>query len=162
MYPRVFRYARCLVGDERTADELAVESLKWFWRRMDDGDLKACTPLFPYIAKICKNHNKNRVNQQKRRREDSLEAIVDELPYIADPTPSEDAWISEIQMACLLDSFSPEDAEIIRLLTTGHRPADIERTMGLSHGGLQHRIKRKLLPRLRVLATALGLLEGDV
>ena len=135
LIPRLRRYARALVGDRATADDLVQDTLERAWAKLHL--YRRGTDLRAWLFTVMHNVHVNRV--RAARHTDTLE---DEMPELAQRAPQGDALLVrdlDRAIACL-----PADQRAVLLLVTLEEMSyeTVARTLEIPIGTVMSRLSR--------------------
>src|SRR5947207_7350659 len=86
LIPRLRRYARALVGDRATADDLVQDTLERAWAKLHL--YRRGTDLRAWLFTVMHNVHVNRVRAAR-----STDTLDDEMPELAQRASHGDAWL---------------------------------------------------------------------
>jgi RNA polymerase sigma-70 factor, ECF subfamily len=134
--PRLRRYARALVGDRHTGDDLVQDTLERAWSKFylwrPGSDLRAW--LFTIMHNVF-------VNQRRRKRVE-LEQSMDELPEPASRATQTDGF-ELVDLERALARLSPEHREVLALVAVERMKYDeVSRALGIPLGTVMSRLSR--------------------
>ena len=145
LIPRLRRYARALVGDRATADDLVQDTLERAWAKLHL--YRRGTDLRAWLFTVMHNVHVNRVRAS--RVTDTLE---DEMPELAQRAPQGDALlVRDLDRAI---ARLPAEQRAVLLLVTLEEMSyeEVARTLGIPIGTVMSRLFRAR----RVLETELA------
>ena len=149
LIPRLRRYARALVGDRATADDLVQDTLERAWAKLHL--YRRGTDLRAWLFTVMHNVHVNRVRAS--RVTDTLE---DEMPELAQRAPQGDALlVRDLDRAI---ARLPAEQRAVLLLVTLEEMSyeEVARTLGIPIGTVMSRLSRA---RDKLRAMMLG--QGD-
>lgn len=147
LIPRLRRYARALVGDRSSADDLVQDTLERAWSKLhlyrQGSDLRA------WLFTVMHNVHVNRV--RAARRTDPLE---DETPELAQRAPQADGLlVRDLERA--LERLPAEQREVLLLVSLEEMTyEEVARTLSIPIGTVMSRLSRA---REKLRAMLLGL-----
>ena len=145
LIPRLRRYARALVGDRSTADDLVQDTLERAWTKLHL--YRRGTDLRAWLFTVMHNVHVNRI--RATRNADPLDEDMPELAQRA--TQSDGLVVRDLDraIACL-----PADQRAVLLLVTLEEMSydEVARTLGIPIGTVMSRLSRAR-EKLRVLMT---------
>jgi len=135
LIPRLRRYARALVGDRATADDLVQDTLERAWAKLHL--YRRGTDLRAWLFTVMHNVHVNRVRAS--RPTDTLE---EEMPELAQRAAQGDALLVrdlDRGIACL----PPEQRAVLLLVTLEEMSYEqVARTLGIPIGTVMSRLSR--------------------
>ena len=143
LIPRLRRYARALVGDRASADDLVQDTLERAWAKLHL--YRRGTDLRAWLFTVMHNVHVNKV--RATRPTDSLD---DEMPELALRAPQGDAlMVRDLDRAIAL---LPSEQRTVLLLVTLEDMSyeEVARTLGIPIGTVMSRLSRAR-EKLRVL-----------
>jgi len=135
LIPRLRRYARALVGDRATADDLVQDTLERAWAKLHL--YRRGTDLRAWLFTVMHNVHVNRV--RAARVTDPLE---DEMPELAQRAPQGDALlVRDLDRAI---ARLPGEQRAVLLLVTLEEMSyeEVARTLGIPIGTVMSRLSR--------------------
>jgi RNA polymerase sigma factor (sigma-70 family) len=135
LIPRLRRYARALVGDRATADDLVQDTLERAWAKLHL--YRRGTDLRAWLFTVMHNVHVNRVRAS--RITDTLE---DEMPELAQRPPQGDALlVRDLDRAI---TRLPAEQRAVLLLVTLEEMSyeEVARTLGIPIGTVMSRLSR--------------------
>jgi RNA polymerase sigma factor (sigma-70 family) len=135
LIPRLRRYARALVGDRSTADDLVQDTLERAWAKLHL--YRRGTDLRAWLFTVMHNVHVNRV--RATRLTDPLE---DEMPELAQRAPQGDALlVRDLDRAI---ARLPAEQRAVLLLVTLEEMSyeEVARTLGIPIGTVMSRLSR--------------------
>ena len=135
LIPRLRRYARALVGDRATADDLVQDTLERAWAKLHL--YRRGTDLRAWLFTVMHNVHVNRV--RATRTTDTLE---DEMPELAQRPPQGDALlVRDLDRAI---TRLPDEQRAVLLLVTLEEMSyeEVARTLGIPIGTVMSRLSR--------------------
>jgi RNA polymerase sigma-70 factor (ECF subfamily) len=135
LIPRLRRYARALVGDRATADDLVQDTLERAWAKLHL--YRRGTDLRAWLFTVMHNVHVNRV--RATRLTDPLE---DEMPELAQRAPQGDALlVRDLDRA--IARLPAEQRAVLLLVTLEEMSYDeVARTLGIPIGTVMSRLSR--------------------
>jgi RNA polymerase sigma-70 factor (ECF subfamily) len=135
LIPRLRRYARALVGDRATADDLVQDTLERAWAKLHL--YRRGTDLRAWLFTVMHNVHVNRV--RATRLTDPLE---DEMPELAQRAPQGDALlVRDLDRA--IARLPAEQRAVLLLVTLEEmRYDEVARTLGIPIGTVMSRLSR--------------------
>jgi RNA polymerase sigma factor (sigma-70 family) len=135
LIPRLRRYARALVGDRATADDLVQDTLERAWAKLHL--YRRGTDLRAWLFTVMHNVHVNRV--RAARLTDTLE---DEMPELAQrPAQGDALLVRDLDRAI---TRLPEEQRAVLLLVTLEEMSyeQVARTLGIPIGTVMSRLSR--------------------
>ncbi len=135
LIPRLRRYARALVGDRATADDLVQDTLERAWAKLHL--YRRGTDLRAWLFTVMHNVHVNRV--RATRLTDTLE---DEMPELAQrPAQGDALLVRDLDRAI---TRLPEEQRAVLLLVTLEEMSyeQVARTLGIPIGTVMSRLSR--------------------
>lgn len=146
LIPRLRRYARALVGDRATADDLVQDTLERAWAKLHL--YRRGTDLRAWLFTVMHNVHVNRVRAS--RLTDPLE---DEMPELAQRAPQGDALLVR-DLDRGIARLPAEQRAVLLLVTLEEMSYDqVARTLGIPIGTVMSRLSRA---REKLRAAMLG------
>jgi RNA polymerase sigma factor (sigma-70 family) len=135
LIPRLRRYARALVGDRATADDLVQDTLERAWAKLHL--YRRGTDLRAWLFTVMHNVHVNRVRAS--RVTDTLE---DEMPELAQRAPQGDALlVRDLDRA--ITRLPSEQRAVLLLVTLEEMSYEqVARTLGIPIGTVMSRLSR--------------------
>ena len=135
LIPRLRRYARALVGDRATADDLVQDTLERAWAKLHL--YRRGTDLRAWLFTVMHNVHVNRV--RAARPTDMLE---DEMPELAQRAPQGDTLlVRDLDRA--IARLPAEQASVLLLVTLEEMSyEEVARTLGIPIGTVMSRLSR--------------------
>jgi RNA polymerase sigma factor (sigma-70 family) len=135
LIPRLRRYARALVGDRATADDLVQDTLERAWAKLHL--YRRGTDLRAWLFTVMHNVHVNRV--RATRATDTLE---DEMPELAQRASQGDAlMVRDLDRA--IGRLPAEQRSVLLLVTLEDMSYDeVARTLGIPIGTVMSRLSR--------------------
>ncbi len=135
LIPRLRRYARALVGDRATADDLVQDTLERAWAKLHL--YRRGTDLRAWLFTVMHNVHVNRV--RAARITDPLE---DEMPELAQRAPQGDALlVRDLDRA--IARLPGEQRAVLLLVTLEEMSSEpVARTLGIPIGTVMSRLSR--------------------
>ncbi|HEV3011595.1 MAG TPA: sigma-70 family RNA polymerase sigma factor [Burkholderiales bacterium] len=135
MIPRLRRYARALVGDRATADDLVQDTLERAWAKLHL--YRRGTDLRAWLFTVMHNVHVNRV--RAARVTDTLE---DEMPELAQRAPQGDALLVR-DLDRGITRLPAEQRAVLLLVTLEEMSYEqVARTLGIPIGTVMSRLSR--------------------
>ena len=135
LIPRLRRYARALVGDRATADDLVQDTLERAWAKLHL--YRRGTDLRAWLFTVMHNVHVNRVRAS--RATDSLE---DEMPELAQRAPQGDALLVR-DLDRGISRLPAEQRAVLLLVTLEEMSYEqVARTLGIPIGTVMSRLSR--------------------
>jgi RNA polymerase sigma-70 factor (ECF subfamily) len=135
LIPRLRRYARALVGDRATADDLVQDTLERAWAKLHL--YRRGTDLRAWLFTVMHNVHVNRVRAS--RVTDTLE---DEMPELAQRAPQGDALLVR-DLDRGISRLPAEQRSVLLLVTLEEMSYEqVARTLGIPIGTVMSRLSR--------------------
>jgi RNA polymerase sigma-70 factor (ECF subfamily) len=150
LIPRLRRYARALVGDRATADDLVQDTLERAWAKLHL--YHRGTDLRAWLFTVMHNVHVNRVRATR-----GTEALEEEMPELAQRAPQGDALlVRDLERA--VTQLPVEQREVLLLVTLEDMSyEEAARTLGIPIGTVMSRLSRA---REKLRTIMLGLPAG--
>ena len=149
LIPRLRRYARALVGDRATADDLVQDTLERAWAKLHL--YRRGTDLRAWLFTVMHNVHVNRV--RAARATDSLE---DEMPELAQRAPQGDALLVR-DLDRGIARLPAEQRAVLLLVTLEEMSYEqVARTLGIPIGTVMSRLSRAR-EKLRLMMLGVGI-----
>ena len=135
LIPRLRRYARALVGDRTTADDLVQDTLERAWAKLHL--YRRGTDLRAWLFTVMHNVHVNRIRATR-----ATDPLDDEMPELAQPQREPDALlIRDLDRAI---GRLPADQRSVLLLVTLEEMSydEVARTLGIPIGTVMSRLSR--------------------
>jgi len=135
LIPRLRRYARALVGDRTTADDLVQDTLERAWAKLHL--YRRGTDLRAWLFTVMHNVHVNRIRATR-----AVEPLEDDMPELAQPQREPDALlVRDLDRAI---ARLPADQRAVLLLVTLEEMSyeEIARTLGIPIGTVMSRLSR--------------------
>jgi RNA polymerase sigma factor (sigma-70 family) len=135
LIPRLRRYARALVGDRATADDLVQDTLERAWAKLHL--YRRGTDLRAWLFTVMHNVHVNRVRASR-----ATDPLGDEMPELAQRAPQGDALlVRDLDRAI---ARLPADQRAVLLLVTLEEMSyeQVARTLGIPIGTVMSRLSR--------------------
>ena len=135
LIPRLRRYARALVGDRSTADDLVQDTLERAWAKLHL--YRRGTDLRAWLFTVMHNVHVNRVRSLR-----ATDTLVDEMPELAQRAPQSDALlVRDLDRGI---SRLPAEQRAVLLLVTLEEMSyeEVARTLGIPIGTVMSRLSR--------------------
>jgi RNA polymerase sigma factor (sigma-70 family) len=148
LIPRLRRYARALVGDRTSADDLVQDTLERAWAKLHL--YRRGTDLRAWLFTVMHNVHVNKVRAAR-----STDTLDDEMPELALRAPQTDALVvRDLDRAIAL---LPAEQRAVLLLVTLEDLSyeEVARTLGIPMGTVMSRLSRAR-DKLRVLMLGQG------
>ena len=135
LIPRLRRYARALVGDRATADDLVQDTLERAWAKLHL--YRRGTDLRAWLFTVMHNVHVNRVRASR-----STDTLGDEMPELAQRAPQSDALlVRDLDRA--IARLPAEQRAVLLLVTLEEMSYDqVARTLGIPIGTVMSRLSR--------------------
>jgi RNA polymerase sigma-70 factor (ECF subfamily) len=135
LIPRLRRYARALVGDRSTADDLVQDTLERAWAKLHL--YRRGTDLRAWLFTVMHNVHVNRVRSSR-----ATDALGDEMPELAQRAPQSDALlVRDLDRA--ITRLPAEQRAVLLLVTLEEMSYDqVARTLGIPIGTVMSRLSR--------------------
>jgi len=133
--PRLRRYARALVGDRYSADDLVQDTLERAWAKLHL--YRRGTDLRAWLFTVMHNVHVNRIRATR-----AVEPLEDDMPELAQPQREPDALlVRDLDRAI---ARLPADQRAVLLLVTLEEMSyeEIARTLGIPIGTVMSRLSR--------------------
>ncbi len=135
LIPRLRRYARALVGDRATADDLVQDTLERAWAKLHL--YRRGTDLRAWLFTVMHNVHVNRVRAARL-----TETLDDEMPELAQRAPQGDALLVR-DLDRGIARLPAEQRAVLLLVTLEEMSYDeVARTLGLPIGTVMSRLSR--------------------
>lgn len=135
LIPRLRRYARALVGDRATADDLVQDTLERAWTKFHL--YRRGTDLRAWLFTVMHNVHVNRIRATR-----AFDPLDDEMPELAQPQGQPDALlVRDLDRAI---ARLPADQRAVLLLVTLEEMSydEVARTLGIPIGTVMSRLSR--------------------
>ena len=135
LIPRLRRYARALVGDRMTADDLVQDTLERAWAKLHL--YRRGTDLRAWLFTVMHNVHVNRIRATR-----AVDPLEDDMPELAQPQREPDALlVRDLDRAI---ARLPADQRAVLLLVTLEEMSyeDVARTLGIPIGTVMSRLSR--------------------
>jgi RNA polymerase sigma-70 factor (ECF subfamily) len=135
LIPRLRRYARALVGDRTTADDLVQDTLERAWAKLHL--YRRGTDLRAWLFTVMHNVHVNRIRATR-----ATDPLDEEMPELAQPQRQPDALlIRDLDRAI---ARLPADQRAVLLLVTLEEMSydEVARTLGIPIGTVMSRLSR--------------------
>jgi len=148
LIPRLRRYARALVGDRATADDLVQDTLERAWSKLHL--FRQGTDLRAWLFTVMHNVHVNRVRAARQ-----TEALDDEMPELIQRAPQGDALlVRDLERA--ISALPPAQREVLLLVALEDLSyEETARVLGIPIGTVMSRLARAR-EKMRVLMTGKG------
>ena len=135
LIPRLRRYARALVGDRATADDLVQDTLERAWAKLHL--YRRGTDLRAWLFTVMHNVHVNRVRAARL-----TDALDDEMPELAQRAPQGDTLLlRDLERA--IARLPGEQRAVLLLVTLEEMSYDqVARTLGIPIGTVMSRLSR--------------------
>jgi RNA polymerase sigma-70 factor (ECF subfamily) len=135
LIPRLRRYARALVGDRSTADDLVQDTLERAWAKLHL--YRRGTDLRAWLFTVMHNVHVNRVRSSR-----ATDMLGDEMPELAQRAPQSDALlVRDLDRA--IGRLPAEQRAVLLLVTLEEMSYDqVARTLGIPIGTVMSRLSR--------------------
>jgi RNA polymerase sigma factor (sigma-70 family) len=135
LIPRLRRYARALVGDRATADDLVQDTLERAWAKLHL--YRRGTDLRAWLFTVMHNVHVNRVRAAR-----SAETLEDEMPELAQRASQGDALLVR-DLERSIARLPAEQRAVLLLVTLEDMSYDeVARTLGIPIGTVMSRLSR--------------------
>jgi RNA polymerase sigma factor (sigma-70 family) len=135
LIPRLRRYARALVGDRTTADDLVQDTLERAWAKLHL--YRRGTDLRAWLFTVMHNVHVNRIRATR-----PVDPLEDDMPELAQPQREPDALlVRDLDRAI---ARLPADQRAVLLLVTLEEMSyeEVARTLGIPIGTVMSRLSR--------------------
>ena len=135
LIPRLRRYARALVGDRATADDLVQDTLERAWAKLHL--YRRGTDLRAWLFTVMHNVHVNRVRASR-----ATDTLEDEMPELAQrPAQGDALLVRDLDRAI---GRLPADQRSVLLLVTLEEMSyeEVARTLGIPIGTVMSRLSR--------------------
>jgi RNA polymerase sigma-70 factor (ECF subfamily) len=135
LIPRLRRYARALVGDRSTADDLVQDTLERAWAKLHL--YRRGTDLRAWLFTVMHNVHVNRIRATR-----AVDPLEDDMPELAQPQREPDALlVRDLDRAI---ARLPADQRAVLLLVTLEEMSyeEVARTLGIPIGTVMSRLSR--------------------
>jgi RNA polymerase sigma-70 factor, ECF subfamily len=135
LIPRLRRYARALVGDRATADDLVQDTLERAWAKLHL--YRRGTDLRAWLFTVMHNVHVNRVRASR-----VTDPLEDEMPELAQRAPQGDALlVRDLDRA--ITRLPAEQRAVLLLVTLEEMSYEqVARTLGIPIGTVMSRLSR--------------------
>ena len=135
LIPRLRRYARALVGDRATADDLVQDTLERAWAKLHL--YRRGTDLRAWLFTVMHNVHVNKVRATR-----ATETLEDEMPELAQRAAQGDAlMVRDLDRA--IARLPDEQRSVLLLVTLEDMSYDeVARTLGIPIGTVMSRLSR--------------------
>jgi RNA polymerase sigma-70 factor (ECF subfamily) len=135
LIPRLRRYARALVGDRATADDLVQDTLERAWAKLHL--YRRGTDLRAWLFTVMHNVHVNRVRASR-----VTDPLEDEMPELAQRAPQGDALlVRDLDRA--IARLPAEQRAVLLLVTLEEMSYEsVARTLGIPIGTVMSRLSR--------------------
>jgi RNA polymerase sigma-70 factor (ECF subfamily) len=135
LIPRLRRYARALVGDRSTADDLVQDTLERAWTKLHL--YRRGTDLRAWLFTVMHNVHVNRVRASR-----ATDTLGDEMPELAQRAPQSDALLVR-DLDRSISRLPSEQRAVLLLVTLEEMSYDeVARTLGIPIGTVMSRLSR--------------------
>ena len=135
LIPRLRRYARALVGDRATADDLAQDTLERAWAKLHL--YRRGTDLRAWLFTVMHNVHVNRVRASR-----PTDLLEDEMPELAQRGAQSDALVVR-DLDRAIARLPAEQRAVLLLVTLEDMSYDeVARTLGIPIGTVMSRLSR--------------------
>ncbi len=135
LIPRLRRYARALVGDRATADDLVQDTLERAWAKLHL--YRRGTDLRAWLFTVMHNVHVNRVRATRL-----TDVLDDEMPELAQRAPQGDALLVR-DLDRGIARLPAEQRAVLLLVTLEEMSYDeVARTLGIPIGTVMSRLSR--------------------
>jgi len=134
LIPRLRRYARALVGDRATADDLVQDTLERAWAKLHL--YRRGTDLRAWLFTVMHNVHVNRIRATR-----ATDPLEDEMPELAEAQRPDALLMRDLDRAI---SRLPADQRAVLLLVTLEEMSydEVARTLGIPIGTVMSRLSR--------------------
>lgn len=134
LIPRLRRYARALVGDRTTADDLVQDTLERAWAKLHL--YRRGTDLRAWLFTVMHNVHVNRIRATR-----ATDPLEDEMPELAQAERTDTLLMRDLDRAI---SRLPADQRAVLLLVTLEEMSydEVARTLGIPIGTVMSRLSR--------------------
>lgn len=134
LIPRLRRYARALVGDRTTADDLVQDTLERAWAKLHL--YRRGTDLRAWLFTVMHNVHVNRIRATR-----ATDPLEDEMPELAQAERTDALLMRDLDRAI---SRLPADQRAVLLLVTLEEMSydEVARTLGIPIGTVMSRLSR--------------------
>jgi len=135
LIPRLRRYARALVGDRASADDLVQDTLERAWAKLHL--YRRGTDLRAWLFTVMHNVHVNKVRATR-----ATETLEDEMPELAQRAPQGDAlMVRDLDRA--IGRLPDEQRSVLLLVTLEDMSYDeVAHTLGIPIGTVMSRLSR--------------------
>ena len=135
LIPRLRRYARALVGDRATADDLVQDTLERAWAKLHL--YRRGTDLRAWLFTVMHNVHVNRVRASR-----PTDPLEDEMPELAQRAPQGDALLVR-DLDRGISRLPAEQRAVLLLVTLEEMSYEqVARTLGIPIGTVMSRLSR--------------------
>jgi len=135
LIPRLRRYARALVGDRATADDLVQDTLERAWAKLHL--YRRGTDLRAWLVTVMHNVHVNRVRASR-----ATDTLEDEMPELAQRAPQGDALLVR-DLDRGITRLPAEQRAVLLLVTLEEMSYEqVARTLGIPIGTVMSRLSR--------------------
>jgi RNA polymerase sigma factor (sigma-70 family) len=135
LIPRLRRYARALVGDRATADDLVQDTLERAWAKLHL--YRSGTDLRAWLFTVMHNVHVNRVRASR-----ATDPLDDEMPELAQRAPQGDALLVRDLDRAIVRLPSEQRAVLLLVTLEEMSYEDVARTLGIPIGTVMSRLSR--------------------
>jgi RNA polymerase sigma factor (sigma-70 family) len=135
LIPRLRRYARALVGDRATADDLVQDTLERAWAKLHL--YRRGTDLRAWLFTVMHNVHVNRVRASR-----ATDTLEDDMPELAQRAPQGDALLVR-DLDRGISRLPAEQRAVLLLVTLEEMSYEqVARTLGIPIGTVMSRLSR--------------------
>lgn len=135
LIPRLRRYARALVGDRTTADDLVQDTLERAWAKLHL--YRRGTDLRAWLFTVMHNVHVNRIRATR-----ATDPLEDEMPELAQPQRQPDALLMR-DLDRAIGRLPADQRAVLLLVTLEDMSYDeVARTLGIPIGTVMSRLSR--------------------
>ena len=135
LIPRLRRYARALVGDRATADDLVQDTLERAWAKLHL--YRRGTDLRAWLFTVMHNVHVNRLRASR-----ATDTLEDEMPELAQRAPQGDALLVR-DLDRGISRLPAEQRAVLLLVTLEEMSYEqVARTLGIPIGTVMSRLSR--------------------
>jgi RNA polymerase sigma-70 factor (ECF subfamily) len=133
--PRLRRYARALVGDRASADDLVQDTMERGWRKLSSW--RHGSDMRPWLFGIMHNLHVD----QLRRRRPSTDTLDDDVPESVSSSPDDALAVRDLESA--LSMLPSEQREVLLLVALEEMTyEEVATTLSLPLGTVMSRLSR--------------------
>ncbi len=135
LIPRLRRYARALVGDRATADDLVQDTLERAWAKLHL--YRRGTDLRAWLFTVMHNVHVNRVRASR-----ATDTLEDEMPELAQRAPQGDALLVRDLDRAITRLPAAQRAVLLLVTLEEMSYEQVARTLGIPIGTVMSRLSR--------------------